>query len=177
MSDGTNLVQGGILPLSVGGPAGDAYAPADPGNWNPVPTTEAEGLDTLALRGSRWIWGASGIATSTTVRYLEQVFGAGPAPVVEQLTRFQIRRTGVINYITAVHGVAGVTFATISYRLRINGIDTAMVVSVINTTTSQATFSGAAVNVSAGQYASISVVKSGAIATSPGDVRVEFQVQ
>ena len=177
MSAGTNLVQGGILPLSVGGPAGDAYAPADPGNWNPVPTTEAEGLDTLALRGTRWIFGASGLTTSTTVRYLEQLFGGGPAPTVESLTRFRIERTGVINRLSVIHGAAGGGAILLTYTLNVNTIATAMVVSTLATSTAQANFSAASLNVSAGDYVTIAVTKAAALASSPSDVRVAFEIQ
>jgi len=91
----------------------------------------------------------------------------GAAPTV--VREFRIPRAGVLRNMRVRVGAPGAGTETVSYTLQINGVDTALVTTMLVTAADGSNLVNAPA-VAAGDRIGIKVTKSGIVAPSPGDV-------
>jgi hypothetical protein len=143
------------------------YIPTEPADWTPDPTNVREALDDLAHRGNRISWGNESIGTTSTTRYLAPAYDQGTSPTSE--IGQTVARAGNVRIFTVFHNAGNGNGNDVVYTLRVNGIDTALTVTLASTDTAAVTATGA-VAVVAGDVLTVSVAKAIGINSSPDGV-------
>lgn len=118
------------------------------------------------------LWGDDGILTSTTTRYLTPGYDDGTA----ETTPAELPMPpGTYRAMRVRQNTAGVGAATITYRLEIDGVGSALLVAMANTAQNGSDLVNAVV-VAVAHLARVAVTKSAAITTSPDNITcsVEF---
>ena len=117
------------------------------------------------------VFGANGVGTTTTTRYL--VFGYTPNLAPTAYTAIRSSRAGTLKNMRVRHNLTG-TGGAIVYTLRVNGSDTLLSVSA-----GAGTIGGAdlvnIVSVSADDLLELKVIKASAIALSPTGIQVTLE--
>lgn len=112
-------------------------------------------------------FGAAGVSTTTTTRYLypwHEDSTATTAPV-----QMNAPRAGTLQNFRVRHGTPAGNGNNVVYTVRVNGAASALVVTLASTTAAGSDLSHA-VQVAAGDLIDIEVTKGTAIGTSPTDI-------
>jgi hypothetical protein len=129
------------------------------GTWTPVDPADLGLADTL-------IWGNDNIAASPTTRYLVSGWDALLAPTAPR--RYRVARAGTLSEMRAHHNAPGGNGNTVTYTLTVNGVPTALTVSMASTA-ADGTDLANSVAVAAGDLLGIEVTKGAAIGS--GNIR------
>ncbi len=124
--------------------------------------------------GAPMVFGDYSIATSTTVRYIHPMGQDNGSAHTAEL-QIEVPRAGTFKNLRVLAGTAGTGAATITYTLRKNASDTALLVAMSNTATAGADTSNT-VAVVAGDKISISAAKSTGITSSQLHIHISLEL-
>lgn len=112
-------------------------------------------------------WGNNSVAATTTTRYLTPGYTDSSA----QTAVFQFRspRAGTLRNLRVRHNTPAGNGLAIVYRVRINGVASALTVSLASTSSDVADTTNSAA-VAAGDLIDIEVTKAASVGTSPGEI-------
>jgi hypothetical protein len=174
ISTGDEIVGATDLVLNPGGAAGDNVIidgltwPDTDGNDGDVLTTDGAGNLTFTAPPSAVLtWGDGSVAPSTTTRYLEPGWEAGTAPLAP--IQWRSPRAGTLRNMRVRHNSLVGNGNTIVYTLRVNGVATALSVSLASTTADGSDLVNS-VTVAAGDLLDIEVTKTLVIGAGGVDV-------
>jgi hypothetical protein len=114
-----------------------------------------------------FIFGANGIATSTTARFLAP--GYQDTNAETSRTAFRAPRDGTLRNARVRIESPGTGASTITYTLRVNGVSTALVVSMANTANDGSDLVNQ-VAILAGDLIAVRVTKSASLGNSPTNI-------
>lgn len=119
------------------------------------------------------LWGASRVGSTVTTRYLTPGYDNGLAQTIP--TQIRAARAGALQNLRVRHNVPAGNGSPIVYTLRVNGVASALVVSLASTS-ADASDLVATVAVAAGDLLDFEVTKGSSIGRSPTDIvaTVEF---
>ena len=127
----------------------------------------------VAIGGGVLVWGTGDTTAAATAVYLAPGWIAVSIATEIQMA---VTRPGTIRNLRVQAATAGVTAATNTYTVRKNGVDTTLLASIDNTATGSTTDTVNSFTVVAGDLLSISVVKSGAVATGQANVTAAVEL-
>lgn len=118
-------------------------------------------------------WGNSGVSATTTARYLTPFFDDSLAKTSP--TQFRVTRAGTIRKLRIRHNLPNGNGNNIVYTLRVEGVATALSVTMASTDTDGSDLVNS-VAVNDGDRLDIEVTKGASVGTSPSDITavVEF---
>lgn len=186
VSTGDAIVGQTDLVLDPGGGAGDNVIidgltwPSSDGALGDVLTTDGAGNLTFQAVPSAATgvlqWGNTNVGASTASRLLDPGFEDRLAPLLASGTgtRLRMPRAGTLRNLYVQHNTPGGTGATVTYTVRVNGVVTALAVSLASTATT-ASDMVSAVAVAAGDLVDIEVTKGAVIGT--GILRPEVTLE
>ena len=127
----------------------------------------------LGVGGSMVIFGTNDTTAVATAVY--------PAPgwittAIATELQINITRPGTIRNLRVQVATAGTTAATVTFTVRKNGVDTTLTANLGNTATGAATDLTHSFTVVAGDLVSVSIVKSGAVATGQAGVTIAMEL-
>lgn len=135
-----------------------------------------EGLDTdawapLKGRGAPLQWGNNGVSSSTTTRYMTPGirFGDG-AVTTEANVQIPATRDGRVRNLAIRHNIPAGNGNDIVYRLRVNGVNTSLTVTLASTGTQASSGASDSFIINKGDLLSIQVTKTSGISSSPNNV-------
>lgn len=146
------------------------YAPTTTADWNPAPIEVAAALDQTAakFRSSMLHWGNADVGTTASPRFLHPGYEQVTATTLD--VTYEITQDCILDRMRIRARAGGTTGAqTITYTLRVDGLDTALLVSMPATSQSAQDLVHEAI-VPAGSQIAIRVTKPGGISTSPADI-------
>lgn len=129
---------------------------------------------TFAVPNGRGLlgWGNGSIAATTTTRYLTPWYEDSTAPTAP--IRYRATRAGFLGLMRVHHGGPAGNGNTIVYTLRVNGVATAVTVSMASTAADGSDLVNA-VAVAAGDLLDIEVTKAASIGATPTDVSMSLE--
>ena len=133
--------------------------------WTEVTTVGSSPAD------DTFVFGAGGVGTSTTPRYLPFGYTPNTAPI--QAVSLRAIRSGTLSNMRVRHNIVG-SGGNIGYTLRRNGVDTALTASVASSALDGSDLVNSVV-IAAGDLLDLRVTKSVGISNSPNDVTVSVE--
>lgn len=133
----------------------------------------------LTMPHESLFWGTDSIIVAGTTVYLYAMcrnWGGGKtATETEVYARILIARTGNLKNLNVMCDVAPGASQSFIYTVRINGVATAMTVTISGASQLRGTYTGAAVAVAVGDYVTVQVVASATAQTTNHSASVDFQ--
>lgn len=123
--------------------------------------------------GAPLIWGANSIASTTVTRYLYPGFGNATADT--NAIQFRVPRAGTFRNMRVYHNIPAGNGNPIVYTLRVNGIPSALSVSMASTASDGSNLV-TTVAVVAGALVSLEITKAASIGSSPVDVLASLEL-
>lgn len=130
-------------------------------------------LGWVALGGSGIVFGTGDTTTVATAVFMEPGFGATASTPEIQMP---ITRPGILRNLRIQVAGAGTGAATVTFTVRIGGVDSTLTTNISNTATGAASDLTHTVAVVAGSLLSISIVKSGAVAAGQTNVTATIEL-
>jgi len=125
-----------------------------------------------AAVASMQLWGNSGLTASTTTRYLSP--GCTDDTAHTTITEFRVTRAGTFSKMRVRHNTASGNGNSIVYTLLVNGVASALTVSMASTASDGSDLVNTAA-VAVGDLVSLQVTKAAGIASSPSDIVVSTE--
>lgn len=173
---GQNLFSGSGSPEGVTtATIGSMYLRTDGGQGSAVYYKESGSGNTgwLALGGAPIVFGAGVVGTVATAVFMAPGWITNASATELQFT---VTRPGTIRNLYLEAKTAGVTTETNTYTVRKNGVDTTLTASLANDATGAASDTTHSFTVVAGDLISISVVKTGVVATGQQNVTATLEL-
>lgn len=126
----------------------------------------------LSIANSILGWGSNNVGTTTTTRFLHPWHEDSTAPTTA--IQIEIPKGTRLRNLRIRHNVVGVSANTIVYTLRVNGVASALTVTLAATGTAAADTTNV-VTVAAGDRLDIQVTKGASITTSPTSVTATIE--
>jgi len=124
-------------------------------------------IDATSTGSSSLLWGDDSVQGTTTTRYLTPGYDDGTAEVTP--TQFRLPRPGILRNFRVRHNVPAGNGNNIVYTLRVNGVATALAVS-LSSNTADASNLVNAIAVNAGDLVDIEVTKAASVGASPNNI-------
>lgn len=117
-------------------------------------------------------WGNGSLSATTTTRYLTPSWDSATAPLAANDIEIDVVGPGVIFQPRVRHNTPAGNGNAIVYTVQVDGVSTALTLSLASTGTDVADLTGTEVAVSAGKHTlRIEVTKAASVGTSPSDVK------
>lgn len=127
-----------------------------------------------AGRGAPWQWGNNGVNSSTTPRFMSPGIDFNSGSFTnENNARVVATRDGYFQRMRVRHNDTAGNGNDIVYTLRVNGVDTALSVTLASTSTT-AQNNGTKVQISSGDLITLGVTKASGVSSSPTNVNVQI---
>ena len=128
---------------------------------------------TVPQQTAPMLWGDDVVGTTTTTRYLTPGYDNGLSETIS--TQIRIIRAGTLQNMRVRHNTTAGNGNSIVYTLRVNGVGSALGVSLASTTVDGSDLAST-VAVSAGDLLDIEVTKASVVGASPSNITatVEF---
>lgn len=117
--------------------------------------------------GSALTWGNNSVAATTTTRFLTPWYDESTAQTI--VVAWRIPRAGTIRNMRVRHNITAGNGNAIVYTLLVNGVATALTVSLASTAADGSDLVNT-VAVAAGDLVSVRATKAAAVGTSPTDI-------
>lgn len=161
-----------------GGIAAPAVAPAGHGRFYFDSTSNTF---KISMNGSAYadmcasvlFWGNAGLTTTTTTRFLTPGFSTGNAPTT--VIQYRVPITGSIRNLRVRHNTVGTGGNLIVYTVRINGVASALTVSMAANASDGSDLTHS-VAISAGDLIDIRATKAVIIGGSPVDIVASLEI-
>lgn len=146
-----------------------------------VGDTNAEGTATSLARSDHvhhamypcHIFGNNSVTATTTTRYLVPGYTAGTAPTAP--VQYRLPSAGTVRRLRVRHNTGAGNGLAIVYTVRINGVASAVTVSLASTATDGSDLVNT-VAVAAGDLIDIEVTKAASVGTSPAEIMASLEV-
>jgi len=133
-----------------------------PGSAPPPPATV----------GAQLLWGNNDVGSSTTTRYLSPGFNNSLAEVAP--TQIRASRAGTMRNMRVRQNIVSGNGSAIVYVFRVNGVVTALTVSMASTASDGSDLASSVV-VAAGDLLDIEVTKAVSVGSSPSNITATFE--
>jgi hypothetical protein len=132
------------------------------------------GISPSALRSTAFFWGNGSVAGTTATRYLEPGYEGGTAPLVTAIVQIRAPFAGTLRNLFIRQGGPSGNGNPIVYTVRVNGVASALSVS-IPSTTANGSNTVATAAVAQGDLIDIEVTKALAIGASPSRITATME--